>query len=200
MNPQTWWFLARASGIVAWALLAISCLWGILLITRMLKPADRPAWLLDLHRWLSALAVIATAVHLGALVADSYVHFGWTEILIPQASAWKAWPVTLGIVSMYAMGIVHLSSLLMRRLPRALWRALHLLAYVSFGFATAHGALAGTDRGNNVYIFVVGGLTTVVILATLARVLQQRAKRVQRSAASTSDQEAFQRAMAGPSR
>ena len=56
MNPQTWWYMTRASGMIAWLVLGATCLWGILLITRMLKPADRPAWLLDLHRWLGALA------------------------------------------------------------------------------------------------------------------------------------------------
>ena len=60
MNPQTFWFVSRASGMVAWIVLGATCLWGILLVTRMLKPADRPAWLLDLHRWLGALAVVTT--------------------------------------------------------------------------------------------------------------------------------------------
>ena len=47
MNEHAFWYLSRASGMVAWVILAITCLWGILLITRMLKPADRPAWLLQ---------------------------------------------------------------------------------------------------------------------------------------------------------
>lgn len=106
MNEQTWWYLSRASGMVAWVLLAASCLWGVLLVTRMMKPADRPAWLLDLHRWLGALAVVTTAMHLGALVADNYVHFGWREILVPQASAWKRGPVTVGVVTMYLLAAV----------------------------------------------------------------------------------------------
>ncbi|NBO68212.1 MAG: hypothetical protein EBV40_05220 [Actinobacteria bacterium] len=40
-HPQFWWFLSRASGIVAWALLTGSVLWGILLATRVLKAIDR---------------------------------------------------------------------------------------------------------------------------------------------------------------
>jgi len=43
MNEHAMWYLSRASGMVAWIVLGITCLWGILLITRMLKPADRPA-------------------------------------------------------------------------------------------------------------------------------------------------------------
>ena len=116
MNSQTWWYLSRASGIVAWVLLTVACLWGVLMVTRMLKPADRPAWMLDLHRWLGALSVITTGVHLAALVADNYVHFGWAEILVPQASEWKRWPVTMGVIAFYILLVVEASSLLMKKL------------------------------------------------------------------------------------
>ena len=177
MNEQTWWFMSRASGIVAWVILAITCLWGVLLITRMLKPADRPAWLLDLHRWLGALSIITTGVHLGTLVADNYVHFGWKEILVPQGSPWKTGPVTWGVIAFYLIVVIQLSSLMMRRLPRKLWHGIHLLSYVAFVMATVHGALAGTDRGNTVYVLVVGGLSSVVLLSTVARILQGQAKK-----------------------
>ena len=89
MNPQTWWYMSRASGMVAWMVLGTTCLWGVLLTTRMLKPADRPAWLLDLHRWLAALAIVTTGMHLASLVADNYTYFGWRELFVPQASTWK---------------------------------------------------------------------------------------------------------------
>ncbi|NCW84527.1 MAG: hypothetical protein EBV75_07345 [Acidimicrobiia bacterium] len=88
-NPQFWWFLSRASGIVAWALLTGSVLWGILLATRMLKAIDRPAWLLDLHRWLSALTIFAVALHLVALYADSYVEFSVTDLMVPFVATWR---------------------------------------------------------------------------------------------------------------
>ena len=83
VDEHFWWYLSRASGMVAWLALSATCLWGILLITRMLKPADRPAWLLDLHRYLGLLAVVFTVVHLLGLVADNFVHFGFKELFIP---------------------------------------------------------------------------------------------------------------------
>lgn len=181
MNEQTWWYLSRASGIVAWVLLAASCLWGVLMVTRLLKPADRPAWMLDLHRWLGALTVVTTVVHLLALVADSYVHFGWAEILVPQASAWKTLPVTFGVIGLYFLVLVEASSLMMKRLPRAVWHGVHLTSYVAFGLATAHGVMAGTDRRNLVLVTVGSGVAFVLAFAVLARVLAGRAKRLQRS-------------------
>ncbi len=89
MNPQFWWFLTRASGIVAWLMLTASVIWGIVLSTKAFPEQRRPAWLLDLHRWLGGLTVSFVAIHLAALVADSYVSFGLVDLLVPFASAWK---------------------------------------------------------------------------------------------------------------
>jgi sulfoxide reductase heme-binding subunit YedZ len=180
MRSQTWWYMSRASGMVAWVVLGITCMWGILLVTRMLKPADRPAWLLDLHRWLGALAVTTTAVHLATLVADSYVHFGWREILVPQASDWKRSAVSWGVIAFYLMVIIQLSSLMMKKLPRRLWHGIHLLSYVLFAVATVHGVKSGTDHSNTVFVMVGTGVATIVSFLSVARFLQGRAKRAAR--------------------
>ncbi len=184
MNPQTWWYLSRGSGIVAWVMLAATNLWGILLITRMLKPVDRPAWLLDLHRWLAALAIISLGIHLGGLVADNYAHFGWREIALPQSCNKTCWPagaskaaaVTWGVIAMYIIIVVELSSLMMRKLPRKVWHGIHLFSYVAFLMATVHGILAGTDRGNIVYIATVSAMTGGVVLALIGRILHASGK------------------------
>ena len=56
MTSQLWWYVARAGGIVAWALLTASVLWGLILSTKLRPPRVRPAWTLDLHRFLGGLA------------------------------------------------------------------------------------------------------------------------------------------------
>jgi hypothetical protein len=63
MSSQVFWFTARASGIVAWGLAAASVVWGLALSTRLLGRRPRPAWLLDLHRYLGGLALAFTGVH-----------------------------------------------------------------------------------------------------------------------------------------
>ena len=64
-------------------------LWGIALATRALGPNPKAPWLLDLHRHLGGLTVLFTGIHMGALVADTYVHFGLADLLVPFASPWK---------------------------------------------------------------------------------------------------------------
>jgi predicted ferric reductase len=183
MSEQGWWYLSRASGMVAWVVLGASCLWGILMVTRMFKNAgDRPAWLLDLHRWLGALAVVTTGVHLLALVADGFVHFGWKEIFVPNASTWKTGAVTWGVFAFYVLLVVEGTSLVMKKLPRRLWRGIHLTAYIGFFMATVHGLAAGTDRSNIVFIVVASGGIAIMLFAVVGRVLQARHKRAKAAA------------------
>ena len=56
VTSQLWWYTARAGGIVAWALLAASVVWGLLLSTRVRPGGVAPSWILDLHRFLGGLA------------------------------------------------------------------------------------------------------------------------------------------------
>ena len=93
MNSQVWWFVTRASGMVAWVLLTATVLWGILLPAKMF-PKQRPAWILDLHRWMAGLTIGFLAVHLGSLVADSYLHFSLTGLLVPGQSEYRTWAGT----------------------------------------------------------------------------------------------------------
>jgi DMSO/TMAO reductase YedYZ heme-binding membrane subunit len=181
MNPQVWWYLARASGIVAWVLLVASVVWGVLLATRVLKPADRPAWLLAMHRWLSALAVTCTGLHLGALVADSYIHFGWAELFVPWASAWKPTAVAIGVIAFWLLVLVQVSSLMMRRLPKRMWRGIHITSYVMVWSVSVHAGLAGTDVSNRLYQAVALLLTIAAVSAAMIRVLTPR--RARRAAA-----------------
>lgn len=172
MNEQVWWFVARSGGIVAWALITISVCWGLLLSTKAASKAAQPKQILDLHRFLGGLSVTFTAVHLTGLVADSYVEFGWLEILVPWASSWRPTAVAWGVVAFYLLVAVEVTSLFMKRLPKPVWRHVHRTSLGLYVFATVHGLQAGTDTGNQWYqmgmlasINVVAFLTVIMILA-----------------------------------
>ena len=175
MSSQVWWFVSMSSGIIAWALLTLSVCWGLFISTKAVAKAASPAWLLDLHRFLSGLAVVFTAIHLLGLWADSYVQFGWAELLVPMASSWKTGAVAVGVVSMYALIAVEVSSLAMRKLSRAWWRRIHRLSLPLYAMATYHGLAAGTDRGNSP--FRLASLVSINIVTFLAVVLVMTARK-----------------------
>jgi methionine sulfoxide reductase heme-binding subunit len=169
MNGTLPWFVARSAGLTAWALLTASVLWGLGLSTRAraFGHRPRPAWMLDLHRWLGGLATIFVAVHVVAILTDRFVTFDLVSVLVPFASHWRPTAVAWGIVGLYLLLAVELTSLARRQLPKKWWRAVHFASFPLFAMATIHGFTAGTDAGSWLFVAVaaagvlaVAGLTT----------------------------------------
>ena len=174
MNEQLWWYLARSSGVVSWALLTAAVLFGLVLRTKVGASPAKPPWWLDLHRFLGGLATVFTAIHLVALVADSYVQFGIVELLVPGASAWRPGPVALGVVALWLLVAVEATSLLQKRLPRRVWRWVHLSSYPLFWLATFHFVSAGTDAGSRPAVVAVYASSGAVLFFTASRALISR--------------------------
>jgi DMSO/TMAO reductase YedYZ heme-binding membrane subunit len=162
------WYAARSAGLVSWALLAAAVLWGLALSTGAMRRWAKPAWLLDLHRYLGGLALIFTGIHVSAILLDTYVHFGLTQVLVPLTSTWHPVAVTWGVLAFYLLAAVEITSLLRRRLPRGLWRRVHYATLPLFAVATVHGLTAGTDRTSMAVIFAAAlGVVTVGALGGL---------------------------------
>ena len=145
MNDQLWWYLARSGGVAAWAMLAFSVLWGLVLSTKAFGSKPRPNWVLDLHRFVGGAAVVFTGIHVASLVLDSYIEFGVNEILVPFTSSYRPAAVAWGVIALYVLLAVEITSLLRKRLSKRAWRATHYLSFPLFILATAHGVTAGTD-------------------------------------------------------
>jgi len=155
MRDQLWWYVARATGVTTWVLSAASVLWGMALSTRALGKRPRAPWLLDLHRYLGGLSVVFLAVHLVGLTADSYTEFGLADLLVPLSSSWQPGAVAWGIVTMYLLLAVEITSLLSRRVPKLWWRRVHLLSYLVFALGTIHLLTAGSDASSPALRYLV---------------------------------------------
>jgi DMSO/TMAO reductase YedYZ heme-binding membrane subunit len=145
VSGQLWWYLARATGLVAWVGAVGGVLVGLALASRIGGRQVPPSWLLALHRHLGGLTVVFVAAHVGAVVADSYAHFGAADVLLPFASGWRPGAVAWGVVAMWLLVAVEVTSLARRRLPPQLWRAIHLSSYAVAVASTAHMVAAGAD-------------------------------------------------------
>jgi hypothetical protein len=176
------WFVARASGLVAWGLLAAAVVWGLLMTSKLLRRRVKNAWLLDLHRWLGGLALVFTGVHVLAILADTYVHFGLASVLVPLASHWHPLAVAWGVVSLYLLAAVELTSLARRHLAHRLWRRIHMLSFPLFVSSTVHGLTAGTDARRPMILITAALVAAAVALLTTVR-LQVRAERIRARAA-----------------
>jgi DMSO/TMAO reductase YedYZ heme-binding membrane subunit len=145
VTSHFWWYVTRAAGLVAWGLVVASCAWGLLHALRTFGRRPSPAWMLSTHRYLSTLAIVFVGVHVVAILADSFVQFSPADVLVPMVSPWHPVAVAWGIVGMYLLVAVEVTSLLRARLSPKVWRSVHVLSYVLLALVTIHFLAAGTD-------------------------------------------------------
>ena len=151
MSEQFWWHLTRASANVSMVLVLFAILWGVLLSTRILMGSDNPPWIRDLHTWLGGLSLAFAVLHMASLIADSYIQFGVVDVLVPFVGSWRPAAAALGIVAFWLLVAVQGTSLFMRRIPRTLWRRVHMLSYLLVAIVVAHSLTAGSDIGTPLY-------------------------------------------------
>jgi DMSO/TMAO reductase YedYZ heme-binding membrane subunit len=178
VSPQTLWYISRAAGIVAWLMLTSSVLLGIVLSTDLFPKWRRSAWLLDVHRWLAGLTLFFFAAHIGTLLADPHAHIGLRQATVPFASTWRPTAVAAGVIAAWLLLAVEGTAVANRRLPRWLWRDLHIVSYWVFWATCVHAAFAGTDATRRLYVATtMVGIAAVVFAASyrvLARDLPKR--------------------------
>lgn len=172
---KVWWYVSRATGVVAWALLALAVLWGLALSTRALGRKSPAPWLLDVHRFLGGLAVIFTIVHFVTLSFDPWMtsEYGYSisQAFIPFASEWKPVPMAWGIVAFYLILAVEFTSLIKNRLPQKFWRGVHLSSYALYAMATIHLLMAGSDSQNPLLRWSVLATVGAVVFFTVYRIV-----------------------------
>src|SRR4051794_12409528 len=165
------WYVARSSGFVAWGLILATIVWGLLLATKVLGRRPTPAWLLSLHRYLGALTVAFVGVHVGAILLDSYTNFGITDVLVPLTGSWHPLAVAWGIVGMYLLAAIEITSLVRHKLSNRAWHAVHLLSYFLFATTTVQMLTAASLSAPPPGHWPPAGTDANAVLASSAAVL-----------------------------
>jgi DMSO/TMAO reductase YedYZ heme-binding membrane subunit len=173
VSPQLWWYVTRATGLVSWGLLSASMLLGLSMSTRFGKKLNQ-AWATDLHRFLSGFAFIVLFAHLGALLLDDYTDFRVVDLLVPMASRWRPGAVAWGIVGLYLVAIVEVTSLIRDRLTRRLWITLHQLSLPAWLAASIHLVKSGAEAKNRVLLFTVLVMLLALVFLTVLRLMAYR--------------------------
>ena len=141
------WYLMRGSGVVSLLLLTAVSALGMATVSRW-RPGRVPRFVtLGLHRNLSLLAVVFLAIHVLTAVVDPQASVRAVSVFVPAIS--DRYGLWLGLAALALDLVIALvvTSLLRRRLPDALWRGVHWLAYLAWPVALLHGAGMGTDNG-----------------------------------------------------
>ena len=135
----------------------------------------------SLHRNLSLLAVAFIAVHVFTAVLDTYVSIPLISGVIPFASGYERLWLGLGAISLDMMIAMIVTSLLRGRMNRILWRAIHLLAYLSWPVAFAHSIGSSKDLQQG-WLLDLSVACVVVVAAAVTWRLVNAARPVPRAA------------------
>jgi sulfoxide reductase heme-binding subunit YedZ len=171
MRDPTFWILARASGLTAYVLLTASMLAGLVVKSRVLGRAVKPASAVDVHRFLALLGLGAVALHGLALVLDSTVEIGLPALLVPGLSPYRPLWTALGVLAAELTALIVVSFPLRKRIGARTWRRLHWATYAVFVAATVHGLAAGTDTSRPWGAALYAGAAGAVVFATAWRAL-----------------------------
>jgi len=164
------WYATRATGLMALVLLTGTTVLGILTANRSASPRWPGFALQDLHRRVSVTTMAFLACHILTSVLDTYVHIGWTAIVVPFASSYKRLWVALGSVGVDLLLAVAVTSWLRYRIRARTWRAVHWLAYLSWPVALSHAFGMGTDMRQSWVIDLTVACIAAVVGAVTWRI------------------------------
>jgi sulfoxide reductase heme-binding subunit YedZ len=163
MSPSVW-YVARASGIVAYLLLSTSVILGALMSARTKFTWPKFA-VEELHRFLTILTATFVVLHGSALLLDRVVPISLAQALVPFAAPYRPLAVGLGTVAVELMAAVGLTNMFRAQLPRTVWRRAHYLTIGVWVFASLHALLAGSDRGDPWFAGIFAAATCAVFIA-----------------------------------
>jgi predicted ferric reductase len=145
---------------------------GLLISSKLARLWPGGPAAVDVHRFMSLLALAAALVHALVLFGDRYIGYTPHEVLVPFASGryQRLW-VGLGQVGLYLAVVVACSFFLRRRLGYRTWRLLHYGSFAVYLLTTAHGLGAGTDTTTMpmLVLYSLSGLSTYFL--TIYRLL-----------------------------
>jgi predicted ferric reductase len=175
------WHLSRASGMVAYSMLAASTLWGIFLSSRVIKDWSPGPLSLLLHATTSWLAVIFSIAHATLLLFDNYYSFTPANLLVPFTGPYRPTWVGLGILGLYLTFAITISFSLRKLIGQRAWQWLHYTSYIVFGLISVHALLAGTDAVQPGMRIILGLFAVVVAALLVMRIGQAFRRNTQRA-------------------
>ena len=171
-HPKAYWYLSRASGFVAYALLWMSTALGLVITSRTARLWPGGVAAVDLHQFAALMGIAFSLFHVLVLLGDRYAGYTLMSLLAPFASTeYRPLWVGLGQVGLY-VGIVTTFSFYVRKRigPRA-WRRLHYGTFVLYFLVTVHSLAAGTDATAPPVLVAYGLAGTMIYFLTVYRIL-----------------------------
>lgn len=171
--PKAYWYLSRASGLVAYALVWLSVALGLLITNRLARIWPGGPLAADVHQFASLLGLTFAVFHGLILLGDHYINFSLAQLLVPFASSnYQPLWVGLGQLGFYLTLPLTFSFYIRKQIGYRAWRLIHYGSFTVFVLVFLHGAGSGTDSANffiSAMYYLTGG---AVLFLTIYRILE----------------------------
>jgi sulfoxide reductase heme-binding subunit YedZ len=166
IHGQFFWITTRAAGSVALVASSVSLCVGLLMSGRMIK--GRRVDLRVAHEALSLTALIALAIHVLSLLADSFFHPSLLDVTVPFVSGYREPWMSIGIIGGWGLAVLGLSYYARARIGPDRWRRLHRWTAAAWALGLVHSIGEGTDNGR-MWFLAMSGAVALPALALLAQ-------------------------------
>jgi predicted ferric reductase len=123
-----------------------------------------------LHNWTAYLVLVLIIVHPMVLVLNRSPHFGLGDLLFPTSSPVQPKMNTVGAISLYALLVVILTSLLRRYMRRPAWRKLHYLVFPAAVLMFIHSVFTDPELSTGKPDLLDGGKVMVEVCLAISLV------------------------------
>ncbi len=170
--PKAYWYLSRATALVAFALLWFSTALGLVVTNKMARVWPGGPTAFELHQHASLLGLDLALFHGLILLGDRYMNFTLAQVITPFAtSSYRPLWTGLGQIGFYLSAIVSLSFYGRRFIGQKWWRRLHYLSFGVFALALTHGLMSGTDSAAPLVRGMYVASAASLLFLTIYRVL-----------------------------
>lgn len=166
-SAHLFWFITRSAGLMAYLLLWLSTVSGLAVASKITDRFLHRSFTFDSHEFISLLALGFTAIHVTALLFDSYAPFSLPELLVPFVSTYRPFWVGIGILATYTAILVTATFYLRARIGYKTFRTIHFLGFAGYIGATLHGIFSGSDSGLPAAQLIYFETALAVVLLTL---------------------------------
>ncbi len=162
------WIVGRTLGLAAYVTLVALVVLGTWLRHpwRHRWPLLHPEARLRLHSALGAASCLLVGGHVVALAADRYAGVPWPGTLVPGASTYRPFAVTLGVLALYCLVAITATAAVGGRLVGRHWLVVHRLATPMVLLVWFHGVLAGSDTLRLRLFYALTGATLAALNLT----------------------------------
>ena len=174
-ETSAYWYMARSGGIVAYVLLWLSVVWGLVMSTKITRWIAPPL-VYGLHEFLAILSVVFMALHSLVLLGDSYFDFTLFNLAIPFTAPYEPLWTGLGTIAFYLCVALTASFYIRKIIGQKVWRTLHYISFLAYALALGHGIMAGTDSDTVVMQFIYLLTGSTVLFLTYYRLFTVKTK------------------------